>query len=51
MLWHMLRDDRAQGARTAALLASHMGALLYPNVGYRQVGMLYIFQPPTRSKS
>jgi GNAT superfamily N-acetyltransferase len=48
MLWHMLRDDRAGGAKHAVLLASHMGALLYPNVGYEQVGTLYIYQPGKR---
>jgi hypothetical protein len=27
------------------LLSSHTGALLYPQAGYRQLGMLSIFAP------
>jgi GNAT superfamily N-acetyltransferase len=45
LLARMLRDDRAQGATKSVLLASHAGALLYPKVGYEQIGMLLIFAP------
>lgn len=45
MLSRMLCDDRDCGAQTAVLLASHTGALLYPVVGYRQIGTLYLYTP------
>ena len=45
LLARMLRDDRAIGAKQSVLLASHTGALLYPKVGYEQIGLLYIFAP------
>ncbi len=45
MLCRMLRDDREHGAKQAVLLASHTGAMLYPVVGYRQVGTLLLLTP------
>ena len=45
MLCRMLRDDRAGGARTAVLLASHTGARLYSAVGYQQIATLLLFTP------
>jgi GNAT superfamily N-acetyltransferase len=45
LLAKMLRDDRARGAKQSVLLSSHTGALLYPKVGYEQIGLLYIFAP------
>jgi GNAT superfamily N-acetyltransferase len=45
MLARMLRDDRALGATLSALLASHTGAMLYPVVGYEQLGELLLFVP------
>jgi predicted N-acetyltransferase YhbS len=45
LIARMLRDDRAAGATQSVLLASHAGALLYPKVGYEQIGMLLIFAP------
>jgi hypothetical protein len=33
-------------ATSAALLASHTGARLYPVVGYRLIATLYLFTPP-----
>lgn len=45
MLAKMLRDDRAQGAEKSVLLSSHTGALLYPRVGYEQIGTLLIYAP------
>jgi GNAT superfamily N-acetyltransferase len=48
MLCRMLEDDRAGGAQTAVLLASHTGAMLYPVVGYAQIGTLLLFNPPKR---
>jgi len=45
LLARMLRDDRAAEAKQSVLLASHTGALIYPRVGYEQIGMLLIFAP------
>jgi ribosomal protein S18 acetylase RimI-like enzyme len=50
MLAKMLRDDRAAGAKQSVLLASHAGALLYPRVGYEQIGTLLIFAPKRPSR-
>ena len=48
LMLRMLRDDRARGARRSVLLASHAGALLYPHLGYEQLGTLLIFAPRKR---
>jgi predicted acetyltransferase len=48
MLSRMLRDDRAAGAIAAVLLSSHTGAMLYPVVGYEQIGTLLLFVPRRR---
>jgi GNAT superfamily N-acetyltransferase len=48
LLARMLRDDRARGATKSVLLSSHTGALLYPRVGYEQIGQLLIFAPRKR---
>jgi GNAT superfamily N-acetyltransferase len=45
LLSRMLRDDRKRGARKSVLLSSHTGALVYPQVGYEQIGLLLIFAP------
>ena len=45
LLARMLRDDRRLKFRQSVLLSSHTGALLYPRVGYQQIGLLYIFAP------
>jgi GNAT superfamily N-acetyltransferase len=45
LLAHMLRDDRNRGARRSVLLSSHAGALVYPKVGYEQIGQLLILVP------
>jgi GNAT superfamily N-acetyltransferase len=45
LLSKMLRDDRARGSKCSVLTASHTGALLYPRVGYEQIGMLFMFAP------
>src|SRR5581483_10216464 len=50
LLCHMLRDDRRRGFQQSVLLSSHAGALVYPRVGYEQIGLLYIFAPPKRKK-
>jgi GNAT superfamily N-acetyltransferase len=47
LLSRLLQDDRDHGACTAVLLSSHTGALLYPGVGYRQIGTLMLFIPPS----
>ena len=43
-----LRDDRAAGARQSVLLASHVGAKLYPVLGYITIGTLLLFSPGKR---
>src|SRR5690606_38830986 len=45
LLAHLLRDDRAHGAKLAVLTASRAGAKLYPTLGYRQIGTLHLFTP------
>ena len=45
LMARMLRDDRARGAARSVLLASHAGALLYPHLGYEQLGTLLMFAP------
>ena len=48
LMCRMLRDDRSYGSKMAVLAASHTGALLYPLVGYRQIGTLYSYTPRRR---
>lgn len=48
LLGKMLRDDRTKGAEQSVLLSSHAGALLYPRVGYEQIGGLLMFAPRKR---
>ncbi|HSI71927.1 MAG TPA: GNAT family N-acetyltransferase [Fimbriimonas sp.] len=45
LLSFMLRDDAEQGIHMSVLLASHTGALLYPALGYEQIGTLHLFTP------
>jgi len=45
LLSKMLRDDRARGSRCSVLAATQAGALLYPGMGYEQIGTLLIFGP------
>ena len=51
MLCRMLHDDRAHGAKLAVLTASHVGARLYPLVGYRQIGLLLAYTPKRRTNA
>jgi GNAT superfamily N-acetyltransferase len=51
LLARMLRDDRTRGAKKSVLLSSHTGALVYPRVGYEQIGLLYIFAPRRTANS
>ena len=51
LMCRMLRDDRAGGAKTAVLLASHTGAKLYSAVGYEQIGTLLLFTPKKTSRT
>lgn len=48
LMCRMLRDDRHYGSQLAVLAASHTGALLYPLVGYEQIGTLYSYTPHRR---
>lgn len=50
LLSQMLQDDHAAGESASILLSSHTGAMLYPVVGYEQIGTLYIYTP-TKGKS
>lgn len=43
LLAKMLRDDRTYKSRRSVLLASRLGALIYPRVGYEQIGVLRIY--------
>ncbi len=45
LLERLLRDDRKLGVRQSVLLATRAGAKLYPKLGYRQIGTMYIFAP------
>lgn len=49
MLAKMLRDDRARGVENSVLLSSHTGALLYPQIGYEQIGTLLLFAPKKKN--
>ena len=42
----MLGEDKAHGFKASVLLASHTGAKLYPQLGYEQIGELFIYTPP-----
>ena len=46
LLERMLRDDRKLGFSQSVLLATHTGAKLYPKLGFKQIGLMYIFAPP-----
>lgn len=48
MLCKLLSDDRKAGATSVVLLASHTGAMLYPVVGFEQIGMLLLYTPIKR---
>jgi GNAT superfamily N-acetyltransferase len=50
LLARMLRDDRARGFKQSVLLSSHTGALVYPRVGYEQIGLLLIFAPKKQNR-
>ncbi len=51
LMAYMLADDAAHGAKHSVLLASHTGALLYPRLGYQQIGTLLMFIPSRRKSS
>ena len=46
LMTRVMSDDREQGINKSVLLASHTGALLYPKLGFAQIGTLYIYNPP-----
>ncbi len=45
LMCKMLRDDRKYGSQLAVLIASHVGAMLYPIVGYSTLGTLLVYTP------
>jgi GNAT superfamily N-acetyltransferase len=45
LMRYMLADDAGHGVKHSLLLASHAGALLYPSLGYQQIGHLQIYSP------
>jgi GNAT superfamily N-acetyltransferase len=45
LLSAMLQDDERHGVKHSILLASHTGAMVYPALGYEQIGMLHAFSP------
>jgi len=44
MLSRMLRDDRQPGAKANVLTSSHIGAMLYPLLGYEHLATLYVYK-------
>lgn len=44
MMSQMLRDDSDNGAKANVLTASHVGAKLYPVVGYEHLATLYVYK-------
>ncbi len=44
MLSRMLRDDRQAGAKANVLTSSHVGAMLYPLLGYERLATLYVYK-------
>lgn len=46
LMAQMLADDVAQGFRSSVLLASQTGGKLYPTVGYRRIGTLFMYTSP-----
>jgi predicted acetyltransferase len=44
MLARMLRDDRSAEAKANILTSSHVGAMLYPVLGYEHLATLYVFK-------
>ena len=48
LMCRMLRDDRSNGSELAVLTASHIGAMLYPTIGYKQIGTLLFYTPKKR---
>jgi predicted acetyltransferase len=45
MLSRVLRDDREAGAEANVLTSSHVGARLYPLLGYEHLATLYVYKP------
>jgi GNAT superfamily N-acetyltransferase len=51
LLSAMLRADRSHGSAGSVLLSSHIGATVYPQMGYRQLGTLLILAPMTGART
>ncbi|MFT3789450.1 MAG: GNAT family N-acetyltransferase [Tepidisphaeraceae bacterium] len=51
MLAHLLKEDRRRGCDRAVLTASHAGAMLYPQVGFKTVGVLLAYKEGREEKS
>ena len=48
LISRMLAEDKATGLKANVLLASHVGAKLYPEVGYEPIGQLFLYKKPRR---
>jgi GNAT superfamily N-acetyltransferase len=48
LMSRMLADDKAAGLTASVLLASHVGAKLYPEVGYDPIGQLFSYKKVRR---
>jgi GNAT superfamily N-acetyltransferase len=45
LMTQLLVDDQRRGVRHSVLLSSTLGAMLYPSLGYKEIGVLQIYMP------
>ena len=51
LMTRAMSDDRALGITKSFLLASHTGSKLYRQLGFEQLGTMYIYNPPRELRS
>jgi len=51
LMTRAMSDDRALGITKSFLLASHTGSKLYRQLGFEQLGTMYIYNPPKALRS
>jgi GNAT superfamily N-acetyltransferase len=51
LMTRAMSDDRTLGIRKSVLLASHTGSKLYMHLGFKQLGTMYIYNPPRELRS